>query len=43
MGNVNYSANATGYKPSATFGIVTNNNSSFFCNWVFKGVETVAD
>jgi len=41
MGNVNYSANATGYKPSATFGIVTNNNSSFFAAGSLR-VETVA-
>ncbi len=40
MGNVNYSANATGYKPSATFGIVTNNNSSFFAAGSLR-VETV--
>ena len=40
MGNVNYSANATGYKPSATFGIVTNNNSSFFAAGSIR-VETV--
>jgi hypothetical protein len=40
MGNVNYSANATGYKPSATFGIVTNNDSSFFAAGSLR-VETI--
>jgi hypothetical protein len=40
MASVNYSITATGYKPSADFGFLTNNNSAFFTAATAR-VETV--
>jgi hypothetical protein len=40
MASVNYSITATGYKPSADFGFITNNNSAFITAATAR-VETV--
>jgi hypothetical protein len=40
MGNNDYSITATGYKPSADFGFITNNNQSYFTTGTAR-IETV--
>ena len=40
MGNNDYSITATGYKPSASFGFITNNNQNFFTTGTAR-IETV--
>tara|TARA_B100001063_G_C16536938_1_gene439300 strand:+ start:240 stop:707 length:468 start_codon:yes stop_codon:yes gene_type:complete len=40
MGNNDYSITATGYKPSADFGFITNNNQNFFTTSTAR-IETV--
>jgi len=40
MGNNDYSITATGYKPSADFGFITNNNQNYFTTGTAR-IETV--
>ena len=42
MVNALYSATATGYKPSASHGFITNNNGNFFASDTLR-IETVED